>query len=95
MAYRGRSLDHYYENGFIERKFGNAINALKVNEYEAAQGYFDKVIKLDPEFQDAYFNRAYVRWVLKDNEGMCEDLAKAGELGDFEALFLLDRKCKE
>jgi len=53
------------------------------------------VIKLDPEFQDAYFNRAYVRWVLKDNEGMCEDLAKAGELGDFEALFLLDRKCKE
>ncbi|MGE5424776.1 MAG: tetratricopeptide repeat protein [Syntrophothermus sp.] len=49
-----------------------AINFMKKN-YTAAIHYYDRVIKMNPKFPDAYVNRGMMRHNLNDIEGAIKD----------------------
>lgn len=52
---------------------------------------YTKAIELYGEFAEAYYNRAIVQIMMRDNQKGCIDLSKAGELGISKAYQLLER----
>ena len=50
------------------------------DDYEEKLKYYNKAIKINPEYSDAYINRGLVKNELKDYEGSIEDYNKAIEL---------------
>ena len=50
-----------------------------------------KVIRRDPEFAEAYFNRGLTRLSLGDTDRGIADLSKAGELGIINSYSIIKR----
>ena len=80
----------------IELFFGikNSVYAQRTNEYfhlgvakydlgqlKEAVKDFNKAIRLNPEFADAYYNRAVVHYQMKQYDKSWQDIDKAQELG--------------
>jgi len=57
----------------------------KLNRLDESVKTFDQVIMDDQEFGYAYLNRGFVRELLGDIDGACQDWRTAGELGITEA----------
>ncbi|HXP50514.1 MAG TPA: tetratricopeptide repeat protein, partial [Bacteroidia bacterium] len=47
------------------------------DKYESALADFTKTIEIEPEFAFAYYNRAFVKYKLKDLKGAIEDYTRA------------------
>ncbi len=50
------------------------------DKYESALADFNKTIEIEPEFAFAYYNRAFVKYKLKDLKGAIDDYNKAIEI---------------
>jgi len=73
---------------------GHAKFLLKENEEAILD--LNTAIKLDSIYIDAYYVRGIIRITfLKQKEGGCLDLSKAGELGKEEAYEAIKRFCQE
>jgi tetratricopeptide (TPR) repeat protein len=59
--------------------------AWKSADYQKAEAAFTMAITLDPALSVAYFNRALVRVMLRDDAGACEDFGVAAAAGMSEA----------
>ncbi|WP_293128781.1 tetratricopeptide repeat protein [Microcoleus sp. bin38.metabat.b11b12b14.051] len=55
------------------------IHGRYLKDYPAAQADFDRAIEINPKYADAYYNRAKVRYLLKDKPGAINDYQKAAE----------------
>lgn len=56
------------------------INLVYLQEYETAVEYFTKVIELNAEYTEAYYNRGFAYEMLKDVENSRKDYSKTLEL---------------
>lgn len=56
------------------------IHGRNLKDYRAAKADFDRAIEIDQNYGDAYYNRAKVRYLLKDKPGAIADYQKAAEL---------------
>ena len=66
--------------------FNNKGNTLaKLNRIEEAADQLDMAVGLDDTYGTAYLNRGYVKELMGDLDGACEDWARAQELGIEEA----------
>jgi len=66
-----------------------------LNQYLSAAADYSKIIELEPDNGNAYYNRGicYAQVELKENA--CNDFYQAGELGFFEAYEVIKDYCKE
>ena len=48
-----------------------------LNDYLGAIEDYEKVIKLNPKYAEAYYNRGYIKYELKEYRGTVEDFSKA------------------
>ncbi len=55
------------------------IHGRYLKDYPAAKADFDRAIEIDPKYADAYYNRAKVRYLLKDKPGAIADYQKAAD----------------
>ncbi len=60
---------------------------------KGALGDYNKAIKIDPHFAEAYFNRGILEIRMGDKNNACRDLYKAGELGFEEAFEAIEDYC--
>jgi tetratricopeptide (TPR) repeat protein len=100
-------LQHNYDTAFYYSK--SAINAnpgyppawntsgilfYLTKDYQRAEADLNMAVSLSPEFWKAYYNRALVRDMLRNDEGACEDLKKASVNGIREANALYRENCE-
>jgi len=52
-------------------------------------------VAIDPNFAEAFYNRAITLIYLKNTKDACLDLSRAGELGVQEAYIVIKRFCNE
>ncbi len=64
----------------IKSHYTQAVKLSSKGEYAKAVSEFDKIIKQDPNFADAYSDRGVAKYHLNDLAGSLEDLNKALEL---------------
>jgi len=78
------NVEYYFLHG--ELKVGAA-------EFLSAAADYTKIISLQPDNGNAYYNRGicYANINLKDSA--CDDLNRAGELGFFEAYEVIRKFC--
>lgn len=55
------------------------IHGRYLKDYPAAKADFDRAIEINPKYADAYYNRAKVRYLLKDKPGAIADYQKAAD----------------
>ena len=65
----------------------------KLDNYQGAIADFTKVIELDPDNADAYYNRGIKKSILKDLNGACADLRKSVILGRRDSQNFIGKKC--
>ena len=63
-----------------EKLYNRGISKFQKGVYESAATDFTEAIALKPDFEKAYFNRASVRYELKDYNGAIEDCKKVESL---------------
>ncbi len=74
-----KAIEYTPENPKIWYLRGNMyVNMLKITE---ALKNFNKAIELDDRYADAYFNRAYVYFILKEKDKSCADYLMSAKLG--------------
>ena len=94
------NINYGYQNrnqGYIEMGFEEYEKAI-----ESIEVLFNSDVPLDSFTKEAiysspreiYFNRAGDRYLLGDLKGACEDWKKAAELGDEDAVKLLEEHCE-
>ena len=72
----------------------NRANIYVKNErYFEALDEYNKAIKIDNEFAEAYYNRGLVKILLNDISSGAKDLSRAGELGISESYNVIKRYC--
>ena len=70
----------------------NRANILCVQkQWKDAINYYTQAISLDSDFAEAYFNRGLTYVYIGENEKGLADLSKAGELGIYQAYYLISR----
>lgn len=90
-------LDNFYDEVIVERVRSHSpisaedfdelgINKAKERDFEGAIENFNRAIKLNPDYANAYNNRANVRHELGDSPGAIEDYTEA---------ILLNPKCSD
>jgi tetratricopeptide (TPR) repeat protein len=67
---------------------------LLTEELELAVNEYDKAIRIEPRFAEAWFNRGLVRLIKGDKQNGCIDISKAGELGLNQSYSLIQKFCK-
>ncbi len=75
----------YYNRGFALSRMGKHKEALKD---------YGKSIELKANNGEAWFNRGYSKFYLKDRFGACFDWSKAGELGYEDAYNVIQQHCQ-
>ena len=83
-------FDPLYADGYFNRSSAK----FKMGDYLAAIDDYSQVIRIKTKDSDAFFNRANVKKAAGDIKGACEDWKKAADLGDKEAMTLLQRNCE-
>ncbi len=83
-------FDPLYADGYFNR--GSA--KYKMGDFASAIEDYTQVIKINPNDSDAFFNRANVKNEIGDLRGACEDWKKGAELGDEDALKLVQEHCE-
>ena len=76
---------HYFHRG---------ICYVNLESYEVALKDFDRAIHLNPEFAEAFFNRANAYTKVKNMPKACADLKKSYELGYEDAYMHYDTMCQ-
>jgi len=79
---------------FIFSDFNLANTYLKTRDYNKAITWYNKVIRSDNTFAEAYYNRGLTYIYLKQNENGCMDMSKSGELGIQNAYVVIGRFCE-
>lgn len=70
----------------------NRANILTImKDYRGAIADYNKVLEIEPNMADAYFNRGLTHVFLGNNRLGIQDLSKAGELGLFSAYNIIKR----
>ena len=60
-------------------------------DYQAAITSYTQAINIEPDFAEAYFNRALTYLLLNQRDKTISDLSKAGELGIYKAYSILKK----
>ena len=63
-----------------EKAYNEGVNLLSANNFKEAIIKFDEAIKLNPDYEKAYINRASAKKELKNLNGAIEDFSKAIEI---------------
>lgn len=87
-----KSLEKSPEFIFAAYNLGNTY--LKTRDYNKAIEWYNKIIKFDNTFAEAYYNRGLTYIYLKENENGCMDMSKSGELGLQNAYVVINRFCE-
>ena len=82
-------FDPLYTDGYFNR--GSA--KYKMGDFAGAIEDYTQVIKINPKDSDAFFNRANIKKEIRDMRGACEDWKKGAELGDEDAVKLVEENC--
>ena len=82
-------FDPLYADGYFNR--GSA--KYKMGDFAGAIEDYTQVIKINPKDSDAFFNRANIKKEIGDMRGACEDWKKGAELGDEDAVKLVQEHC--
>ena len=83
-------FDSLYADGYFNR--GSA--KYKMGDFAGAIEDYTQVIKINPKDSDAFFNRANIKKEIGDMRGACEDWQKGAELGDEDAVKLVQEHCE-
>ena len=83
-------FDPLYADGYFNR--GSA--KYKMGDFTGAIEDYTQVIKINPKDSDAFFNRANIKKEIGDMRGACEDWKKGAELGDEDAVKLVQEHCE-
>ena len=83
-------FDPLYADGYFNR--GSA--KYKMGDFGGAIEDYTQVIKINPKDSDAFFNRANIKKEIGDMRGACEDWKKGAELGDEDAVQLVQEHCE-
>ena len=83
-------FDPLYADGYFNR--GSA--KYKMGDFAGAIEDYTQVIKINPKDPDAFFNRANIKKEIGDMRGACEDWKKGAELGDEDAVKLVQEHCE-
>ena len=83
-------FDPLYADGYFNR--GSA--KYKMGDFASAIEDYTQVIKINPKDSDAFFNRANIKKEIGDMRGACEDWKKGAELGDEDAVKLVQEHCE-
>ena len=83
-------FDPLYADGYFNR--GSA--KYKMGDFSGAIEDYTQVIKINPKDSDAFFNRANIKKEIRDMRGACEDWKKGAELGDEDAVKLVQEHCE-
>ena len=83
-------FDPLYADGYFHR--GSA--KYKMGDFAGAIEDYTQVIKINPKDSDAFFNRANIKKEIGDMRGACEDWKKGAELGDEDAVKLVQEHCE-
>jgi len=70
----------FQQNLDADKSYNKGIKLFKDKKYSEALAYFDQAIRLKPNFEKAYFNRAGIKFETKDYRGAIDDLNKVIEL---------------
>ena len=84
------NFDPLYADGYFHR--GSA--KYKMGDFAGAIEDYTQVIKINPKDSDAFFNRANVKKEIGDMRDACEDWKKGAELGDEDAVKLVQEHCE-
>jgi Tfp pilus assembly protein PilF len=85
------SIDKTYRKGLIKRSY---LRLRRQDPNGALQDLNEAVaIKNNLNDTELYLNRALVKHALNDNDGACEDLLKAQQLGSYVAKINYSSKC--
>ena len=79
-------IQHYFHYNIANLLCKNKNLPEAVAEYTEA-------LRLYPEFQEAYYNRALIHIYIQEREKGCIDLSKAGELGIKDAYSVIKKYC--
>ena len=83
-------FDPLYADGYFHR--GSA--KYKMGDFAGAIEDYTQVIKINPKDSDGFFNRANTNKEIGDIRGACEDWKKGAELGDEDAVKLVQEHCE-
>ena len=83
-------FDPLYADGYFNR--GSA--KYKMGDFAGAIEDYTQVIKINPKDSDAFFNRANIKKEIGDMRSACEDWKKGAELGDEDAVKLVQEHCE-
>ena len=83
-------FDPLYADGYFNR--GSA--KYKMGDFAGAIEDYTQVIKINPKDSDAFFNRANIKKEIGEMRGACEDWKKGAELGDEDAVKLVQEHCE-
>jgi tetratricopeptide (TPR) repeat protein len=67
----------------------------RMRDFEGAIQDYTVATSLNPDFAEAFYNRALTLIYLNRNRDACYDLSKAGELGIAEAYNVIKRYCSK
>ena len=74
----GQTAVEYFDSGYDKSENG---------DYNGAISDYNKAIEINPNFAEAYYNRAITKYYMGNYIGACEDAKKAGILGiDFSKM---------
>ena len=83
-------FDPLYADGYFNRSSAK----FQKGDCEGAIEDYSQVIKINPKDSDAFFNRANIKKEIGDMRGACEDWKKGAELGDEDAVKLVQEHCE-
>jgi tetratricopeptide (TPR) repeat protein len=83
-------FDPLYADGYFNR--GSA--KYKMGDFAGAIEDYTQVIKINPKDSDAFFNRANIKKEMGEMRDACEDWKKGAELGDEDAVKLVQEHCE-
>ena len=64
-----------------------------LSDYYGANFDYDRAIKKNPQFADAYFNNGFLLYYLNLKQAACENFSKAGELGLQQSFSIIKKHC--
>lgn len=85
LTYYNAAIRHEKKNWVLQNKAG--IAALQKNDYRTAQKFFDRAIKLDPNYAEAVNNLGVVAYMRKDYGRAVKQYKRALALNETNASF--------
>jgi len=73
--------------------YNRALSQMQLEQWDKALSDLSQVIKLDPDYAEAFYNRANVQLQLEEAEKACADMRMAGKLGFDQAINYIPSLC--